>query len=630
MNLPETFDLARFEQRVLRGEHEAAARDLLALLASIEQYYGRLGNVGEGASGDARAAEADQRLLTRLAAAIGQLFANPDFVVTELGFMKFLTLHRWIAMIFAASPFDNADHVIGLLANHAADGSGELNFTGNNLLKLTLLYGLESDIPIQPEALWSGNPAVALSIGVAMLSSRICISPRAAAKRDALLGWLPERLGDVQMSDASLQALDDAYMHCSYSTLPDKHGIKAALNRQARGRMERSGCADVPPGPPPLRARPVMVVACEWMNSQSAMYRCYAPSIEALREKFELHALVREDCIDEVGRALFDRVVLASRDDGALPGAETAIAHVRALRPDVMFYPSIGMSPLNVILSTFRLAPLQFMCLGHPATSRSPVIDYVVVEEGYLGDPDCFSERLLAVPNHSQPWVPPHESVRLPHDIRAEPATVRIAVTASTMKLNPEFLTVCRSILDRSTVPVEFRFFCGGARGLGRVYTEKSIRRFLPGALVHGPVEYNAYIANLNECDLFLSPFPFGNTNGIVDAVRQGIPGVCLDGREVHSHIDAELFRRLSLPDWLVTASREDYLAAALRLAAEHKTRQRIANHLVKIDPDAILFKGDPKQFAESVTWLHANQVELQRSGEKVLRAPQPKKSRRP
>ena len=146
---------------------------------------------------------------------------------------------------------------------------------------------------------------------------------------------------------------------------------------------------------------------------------------------------------------------------------------------------------------------------------------------------------------------------------------------------------------------------------------------------MYGPVEYNAYIAKLNECDLFLSPFPFGNTNGIVDAVRQGIPGVCLDGREVHAHIDAELFCRLSLPGWLVAASREDYLAAALRLAGEHKTRQRIANHLVKIDPDAILFKGDPRQFANAVAWLHANQSELQHSGEKVVRAPLPKKSRR-
>ena len=58
MNIPETFDLARFEQRVLRGEHEAAARDLLAMLSSLEQHYGRLGEVGEGAPGDVRAAEA--------------------------------------------------------------------------------------------------------------------------------------------------------------------------------------------------------------------------------------------------------------------------------------------------------------------------------------------------------------------------------------------------------------------------------------------------------------------------------------------------------------------------------------------------------------------------------------------
>jgi hypothetical protein len=466
---------------------------------------------------------------------------------------------------------------------------------------------------------------------VALLSSRICITPRAVAKRDALLSWLPARLGDAAMSDASLQALDDAYMHCSYSTLPGKHDIKAALNRQARQRMERAGCGDVPPGPAPLRARRLMVVACEWMHSKSAMYRCYAPSIEALREKFELHALVREDCIDDVGRALFDQVVAVNWSDGALPAAGAAIAHLQALRPDVLFYPSIGMSTLNVILSTFRLAPLQFMCLGHPATSRSPVIDYVAVEEGYLGDPDCFSERLLVLPNQSQPWVPPHASVRVLHDIRPEPATVRIAVTASTMKLNPDFFALCRQIQEQSPVAVEFRFFCGGATGLAKVYVEKFVQRAVPGALVHGPEEYDAYIANLNECDMFLSPFPFGNTNGIVDAVRQGIPGVCLDGREVHSHIDAELFRRLSLPAWLVTQTREDYLAAALRLASRHKTRQRIANQLIKSDPDAILFKGNPRQFSESVWWLYGHHAELQRGAERVLRAPlpAPKKSRR-
>ena len=37
----------------------------------------------------------------------------------------------------------------------------------------------------------------------------------------------------------------------------------------------------------------------------------------------------------------------------------------------------------------------------------------------------------------------------------------------------------------------------------------------------------------LNDMDMFLSPFPFGNTNGIVDAFTAGLPGVCKTGREV-------------------------------------------------------------------------------------------------
>ena len=35
---------------------------------------------------------------------------------------------------------------------------------------------------------------------------------------------------------------------------------------------------------------------------------------------------------------------------------------------------------------------------------------------------------------------------------------------------------------------------------------------------------YEDYLARA-RCDLFLDPFPYGNTNGIVDTVSQGLPG---------------------------------------------------------------------------------------------------------
>jgi predicted O-linked N-acetylglucosamine transferase (SPINDLY family) len=104
---------------------------------------------------------------------------------------------------------------------------------------------------------------------------------------------------------------------------------------------------------------------------------------------------------------------------------------------------------------------------------------------------------------------------------------------------------------------------------------------------------------------MFLTPFPFGNTNGLVDAVRHGLPGVCLTGPEVHSHIDEGLFRRFGLSDWLITHSEEEYIKAAIRLVENVAEREHLREHLCRVEPDAILLKGDPGLFANAVEWLY-------------------------
>ncbi|MEZ2352797.1 hypothetical protein [Caballeronia sp. RCC_10] len=48
--------------------------------------------------------------------------------------------------------------------------------------------------------------------------------------------------------------------------------------------------------------------------------------------------------------------------------------------------------------------------------------------------------------------------------------------------------------------------------------------------------------------DIFPNPFPFGNTNGIVDAFTAGLPGVCKTGREVFERIDGAMFMRAYMP----------------------------------------------------------------------------------
>ena len=60
----------------------------------------------------------------------------------------------------------------------------------------------------------------------------------------------------------------------------------------------------------------------------------------------------------------------------------------------------------------------------------------------------------------------------------------------------------------------------------------RTVTAAVPQAHVHESMPYEDYLARLRGCDLFLDPFPYGNTNGIVDTVSQGLPGVCMTGRE--------------------------------------------------------------------------------------------------
>src|ERR1700739_4073676 len=56
-----------------------------------------------------------------------------------------------------------------------------------------------------------------------------------------------------------------------------------------------------------------------------------------------------------------------------------------AEQPDVLYMPSVGMFVLTVFMSNLRIAPLQIAALGNPAPTHSDKIDYISVEEDYVG-----------------------------------------------------------------------------------------------------------------------------------------------------------------------------------------------------------------------------------------------------
>jgi predicted O-linked N-acetylglucosamine transferase (SPINDLY family) len=225
--------------------------------------------------------------------------------------------------------------------------------------------------------------------------------------------------------------------------------------------------------------------------------------------------------------------------------------HVRqtseAINAQMMYMPSVGMFPITMVLACLRVAPLQMMALGHPATTHGHAMDYVVVEEDYVGDEACFSEKLLKLPKDGMPYRAPAAllELQLPEKQPSD-GVVKIAVAGTTIKQNPGFLNTCAEIARESKVPVHFHFLMGQANGLIYPQVRNLVRRLMGDkATVHKHQNYGSYMTVIAGCDLFLNPFPFGNTNGIVDTVWAGLVGVCKTGREVHEHIDEGMFRRL-------------------------------------------------------------------------------------
>lgn len=618
---PDNFNLEQFEYQVTQPDTELAARMLLFLLEQLDSNYGQWGPQFSAYSPGTALEGLNPVLCTRIAGAVTTLFSRPDFTVSDGGYIQLMNLHRWLALIFAVSLYRHADHII---RNINAAGGGvvdPLTLNGHNLRLFCLCYFPDSQIALQPDVLWQYDRRTVARLFLALISGRALPTPAAHGKREQLLAWLPERLAELDSLDFLPTAvLHDVYMHCSYADLAEKHRIKRSLNDLIRRSLLAGDFADIAVGDtrgqtaadnPEIQGppkKPVMLVVLEWFTGQHSVYRTHSRALAALRGRFIVHAVGLDTAVDSAGRQVFD-VFHGVSTASAL---QEAYALASELRPDVVLYAGIGMFPFTIYLSNLRLAPLQLVGLGHGASTFCGQINGFVIEEDLVGEERCFSETVIRVPADSMPFAPPADIRRVPVTRTPfltrqqaqwrEPLPVRVAVCASIMKINPNFLLTLAEIQRRSRVVVQYCFWMGFAQGLTLDYLRDAIHAVLPGAEVNAHMPVQAYQTALNSCELFVSPFPYGNMNGVVDAVRQGLPGVCLTGPEVHSHIDEGLFRRLGLPEELIATGYEAYIRAVLRLVEEHDWREILQHRLLDNDVEQVLFEGYPEKFAAVIS----------------------------
>ncbi len=556
---------------------------------------------------------------TCLASAFTAFFANPKVLLSPEGFQAFIKYKKHILGVFELSGFGGTDHLLSLVSTQ--DEGAKFSIKGEQqLMKFLLLYSLSSEIDIDFAILLQKAPKLVLPAYISLIGEEGVLTHSATERRDKLFQMGPLLENAPLDDDSILTRLSNLWMFCSYTELKTKHDIKYHLNINLQKFLNKSGITAPPlPFPRKIKKRPVIIIPSERFTSTHAMYRCYAPSIQQLREKFELVCIAEGKSVDENSKQLFDKVIAFDLKDTVM---KKLIGKIIKLKPDMIYFPSLGMSQWALLLANLRLAPIQFMTLGHPATSKSKFIDYALMREIIFSTKeDCFSEKVVLLDTESVMHIPTHKSIKIPPNIRKNPEVIKLAITSTVLKLNANFMAVCKEILSGSKRSIEFNFF-PSEQGMSYQKIVQRIHNWIPNAKVYPTATYDDYITILNDCDIHLSPFPFGGSNSNIDSMQQGIPIVALEGNEPHSRSDAVFLTLSNLPSWLLTQSKKEYVTAALRLIHNEDERIAISEALLAQDLENIFrdheFNNHEATFGRTVDWLYNNHETLQQDGRKV------------
>ena len=595
MTMIQNVSLEAFEHAVYTRNHEAAGQLLLDMLRRLKtgaEFIGYAVGIPQ----------VKIPLYTRFCAAVITLLADPGFTLAKEGFDFIAAEHAVMDLMFRASAFQNSDHLLPQLSDTPTepDRNKIKLSSGPNLAKFLLTYSLRSGFNLNFADVFGSNKTMVFSLWVGMLSALLRVHPQAQARCEELLG-LHRIFADVDIPDSTLPSLSDAYMYASYGLRRDKHDMKGTIHEMFSRLLVQRG-VPVPSSEAiytrrrhaleahALGIKPKILVCIEWFTSLHAMFRCYAPIIRQLRTKFHLVAMCRPSDIDELGKAEFDEWYPVHQE--RLVMAEIA-GKVNEIAPDIILHPSLGMALWWTVLASVRLAPIQMMMLGHPSSSRSPCMDYLLCDEGAIGDPSLYSERIVEYPNGSARFVMRHDA-DFPEPVTLSNDTIHIAVPAMLCKLNATFLETLQKIQNKVKRPLIFHFFVNMI-GINLFQTASEIREWLPTSRIYERNQYSGYIKHLSECHLHCSTFPFGGTNSNIDSMKLGIPIITMWGDEPHSRYDGMMLRRADMPEYLIAKTTDEYVDVTVELVHNDAKRDALRDQLRTTDLESIFF-GDPPE----------------------------------
>ena len=274
-------------------------------------------------------------------------------------------------------------------------------------------------------------------------------------------------------------------------------------------------------------------------------------------------------------------------------------------RPDVLFYPEVGMDPATCTLAALRLAPLQVAGWGHPVTTGLPSMDLFVSGELLEGSAaeSHYRERLVRLPGTgvctesvaSQPqrWEAPaaerhaRATSTLAMSAAATPAretsapgtkVVRFALCHQPIKFDPAHDLLFARIA-KAVGPSEFWLASPPAK---LDWVTARVRTRLAAAFRAEGLDPDAYLrvmpwltrdqfaGFLDEMDIYLDCPAFSGYTTAWRAIHRGLPIVTLEGEFLRQRLAAGVLRQIGMTEG-IASSDDQYVAIAARWAAESR-----------------------------------------------------------
>lgn len=303
------------------------------------------------------------------------------------------------------------------------------------------------------------------------------------------------------------------------------------------------------------------------------------------RTRFEVFVILidsgRRDSMTERFAQAADHFVTVS---GEIPAMRERIG---ALELDILYFTDIGMEPCSYFLAFARLATVQCVTWGHPATTGIDTVDY------FISHQECettqslqsYSEKLFCLSSESACacYAYPHLPVsgKSREELGVKCSGTLYLSPQPPFKMHPDFDRILTRILERDqTGTVVF------LRGVAPETEKILLRRFqrsmgvgVSRVMFLDPLPFPDYLALLSQADVVLDTPHFSGGSSTVEALAVGAVVVTLPSPYLKGRLSYAWYRRIGVHD-PIAHSADEYVDIAVRLGMDREYRDRVRGRI--------------------------------------------------